>query len=160
MSGHEMRGRRNHARSFTAKGGTVFLIEVPLAASRFSILHQNIMTLPHVAIEVLHDQRLALLSPGGEFFPAVQKVRVAMLFEGYPGACAYPVDLFLRAKFSGLHHLDAGGLVAVYRGSQTEAETGGLGPVDADVIDRKTPLSEPFRMMPHGGQEKGGARFV
>ena len=146
----EIRSRRHHARPFTAKGGAVFLIEVPPAASRLAILHENVVTLAHVPIEVLHDQRLALLAPGGEFVPAAKKVRVAVPFERHARACTHLVYLFLRAVFSGFDHLDAGRLVAIYRRIEPEAETGRLGPVDEDVVDRITLLFKPVRMMPHG----------
>ena len=90
--------------AFFAEGLAIVGIEIPLAADRFAIGHQNVVALALPAIEKLQTQAGFFTGPGVEVIQRAEKVRVRADQQRDIGTLAGGVEFFLHPPITGFEH--------------------------------------------------------
>jgi hypothetical protein len=96
--------RGDQPRAFFTEGLAIVGIEIPLAADRFAIGHQNVVPLALPAIEKLQTQAGFFTGPGIEIIERTEKVRVRADQQRDVGLLAGSVEFFLHPPITGFEH--------------------------------------------------------
>jgi hypothetical protein len=131
FAGHCIRreafGGGDQPRALAAEGLAIVGIEIPLAADRFAIGHQNVVPLALPAVEKLQAQAGFFTGPGVEFIQRTEKVRIGADQQRDVGLLAGGVEFFLHPPIAGFEHDHGAVFMLGQAGAQGLAEAGACG---------------------------------
>ena len=134
----------------------VLAVVIPLAARRFAvILHQQSGLAPHLAIEELHPQFLAVVRPGIELGLRADEAVVAQDLD-FTGELVRPLlHVLPHAPLACLDHADEARVVPFDRTCEFAGEAPRIvGIVELRVIDRPPRIAQFLREMAHSGENQ------
>ncbi len=82
----EAGARRQAPRTFGPESCAVVRVEIPLTTDRLALVHEHLVALPQLAVEVLEPQGVAPLGVDGEFAHGIEEMAVLADFQRQPGA--------------------------------------------------------------------------
>ena len=159
--GLENRPRRDGARPGSAKGLAIVSVEVPLATNRLIALHQHLMPLALLAIEILHAQRLATFGMGCEVGNAGEKVAVLADIQRQALGLGQGFDCLQYAPVARLGHHQTGRLQAQDVGLQLRSQAAGVARrIESGVVQAAACRLQRQREVAHGCDKHRGTRFA
>ncbi len=159
--GLEDGARRHDTRAGSAKGLAVVGVEVPLATDRLITLHQDVMPLALLAIEILHAQRLAAFGMRRELGNAAEEVAVFVDIQRQAVGCGHGLDRLQHAPVARGGHHQAGRLQAQDVDLQLRRQAAGVAwGVQSRVVQRAAGGLQRQREVAHRRQEHHRARLA
>ena len=156
----EPRPSRQETGSGLAKMLAVIPVEIPAATCRLAVFHEEVETLPHVAVEMFHDECLAPFSPLAEFVDTAEKVTVRKFLQFDLVAFAESCNLLSDAMFTSLRHDQLCCVLLPDHGFERGRKAVTIRMIDLPVFDPEPFFLQPGGVMTHGGEEKCCACLV
>lgn len=157
----ESPGGRQHAGALAPEGLAIGLVEVPCTAGGAAVgVHQQALALAHMAVEVLHQQRLAALGPVLEVVGGAQEVIVRDASRRDAGRAAGVAEQGQDAMLTGLGQMDRARAQPGEIGGQRLVQASGRLILQRMVVHRDAAGAQCVAKMPHGRQEQHRARLM
>ena len=157
----EAGARRHGARAGGAEGLAVVSVEVPLATNGLIALHQDVVPLALLAIEILHAQRLAAFGMRRKVGNAAEEMAILSDIQRQAAVLGDGLDRCQHAPIAGRGHHQAGWLQTQDVSLQLPSQTAGVARhIQPGVVQRSADGLQIQREVAHGRQEHRGARFA
>ena len=165
LAGHVVGREGSTWRYGTRPGGAkrlaVVCVEVPLPAFGFVARHQHAMTLTHLAIEVLHAQRLAAARVSGEIAHAAVEVAIFTHVQRQSLRLCRGFDCLQHAPVAGRCQHQPGRAQAFDVVLQLQLQAAAIVcSVQRRVMQRTPSGAQRLREVAHGGKEHHRARLA
>ena len=161
LAGDRIGGKAQRLRhqKVALRGLAVVMVEIPLAAFRLLAVHQQPGLAAHLAVEILHAQRLAPLSPAIELGMAGDETVVGedLNIQGR----IKRLQALQHAPLAGFGHADMGGTMPLGSAEQFARKAAAIaGTIQPNIIDLPAGQTQLFGEMAHCGKEESNLLFM